>query len=305
MNNKRLSLIIPTYNKCHRLKYLVESLSIQKADFPFEIILVDDGSSDKTRELIESYLHRVDIQYIYQSNGGRSHARNRGLAEATGEYVVFIDDDMILPEYFLQSHYNALLENPGSLIHGRIWNLPFLSFFKDPATGVLFEHIPKTNSNLDNIRKYLIDLDVVHHQGDLEKQRRTYPFEKYLKEIYDRKISQLEFLMCTGGNFSCPREALLDVKGFSEDLDFEWGAEDLELGYKLKQNHIGFVFAELAFNYHISHYRMTYEKELRNSISLFYSKYRDPVIQALPELLLRKYANLDEFISANMSWVKS
>lgn len=91
-----VSVIIPIYNA---QKYIVECVkSVLEQDYKdFEIILVDDGSNDHTKELIGRFIGNYhNIHYFYQENSGVSVARNLGLEHATGEYITFVDaDDLV------------------------------------------------------------------------------------------------------------------------------------------------------------------------------------------------------------------
>ena len=91
-----VSIIIPTYNRARIVVNAVESALAQS--YPrCEVIVVDDGSTDGTREALARYAGR--ITYLYQKNKERSAARNNGLRHASGQYVVFLDaDDVLLPE---------------------------------------------------------------------------------------------------------------------------------------------------------------------------------------------------------------
>ena len=88
-----VSIITPTYN---RASYIAEAVeSVLKQTFPdWELIVVDDGSIDNTKQVIELYT-KTDkrILYIWQKNGGTVNARNTGLAQVQGKYVAFLDDD--------------------------------------------------------------------------------------------------------------------------------------------------------------------------------------------------------------------
>jgi glycosyltransferase involved in cell wall biosynthesis len=86
----RLSVIIPVYNCDHYIQEAVESV-LNQTYGDYEIIVVDDGSIDNTCRMLEPYLDR--IRYIYQENQGVSVARNRGIEEARGEFVAFLDAD--------------------------------------------------------------------------------------------------------------------------------------------------------------------------------------------------------------------
>lgn len=104
--NKTLSVIIPAYNYAHYLGDCIESVLNQsiKAD---EIIIVDDESTDNTKEVASKY----PVKYIWQKNKGLSGARNTGIREATSEYIMCLDsDDMLRPDA-IQEHLKIAGEN--------------------------------------------------------------------------------------------------------------------------------------------------------------------------------------------------
>ncbi|MCF6250977.1 MAG: glycosyltransferase family 2 protein [Methylococcaceae bacterium] len=91
-----VSIIIPTFNRSKLLKRALESIYKQSYS-EYEIIVIDDGSTDKTAEMISALF--ADVNYIYQSNSGVSAARNKGLEQAKGEWLAFLDsDDEWLPQ---------------------------------------------------------------------------------------------------------------------------------------------------------------------------------------------------------------
>ncbi|MGD1705023.1 glycosyltransferase family 2 protein, partial [Dapis sp. BLCC M229] len=92
----RVSVIIATYNNGH---YILEAISsiFNQTYTSYEIIVIDDGSTDNTRQVLEPYLDK--LRYVYQENKGVSHARNLGLEMARGEFISFLDaDDFFLPD---------------------------------------------------------------------------------------------------------------------------------------------------------------------------------------------------------------
>ncbi len=109
----KVSVIIPTYNRRERLEKAVESVLAQTYG-DFELIVVDDGSEDTTRDLISRYGSR--IIYLAQKNRGVSAARNRGLAAACGELIAFLDSDDWWDKDKLQLQLQAMEENPSYLI---------------------------------------------------------------------------------------------------------------------------------------------------------------------------------------------
>lgn len=87
-----VSVITPTFNRAAFLPQAIESVLGQTfADL--ELLIIDDGSTDNTRQLVEGYAQDKRIRYFYQENQGQSIARNRGLQEARGEFVCFLDSD--------------------------------------------------------------------------------------------------------------------------------------------------------------------------------------------------------------------
>jgi glycosyltransferase involved in cell wall biosynthesis len=90
-----VSVIIPTYNRAEYLRDAVES-ALHQTQVPHEILVIDDGSTDNTPEILARY--PAPVRVIRQQNRGRSVARNVGLDQATGDAVMFLDsDDMLLP----------------------------------------------------------------------------------------------------------------------------------------------------------------------------------------------------------------
>jgi len=86
-----ISVIIPTYNRSSLAREAVESVLAQTfADF--EVLVIDDGSTDNTKQVIES-IQDNRIKYSYKDNGGVSSARNMGIGNASGAFIAFLDSD--------------------------------------------------------------------------------------------------------------------------------------------------------------------------------------------------------------------
>lgn len=94
-----VSVIIPTYNNEAYLRACVDSVLSQKTSFPFEVIVVNDGSTDGSQALLEAkYDDNPKVRLVHQQNKGLSGARNTGIDLAKGEYFLFVDsDDRLLP----------------------------------------------------------------------------------------------------------------------------------------------------------------------------------------------------------------
>ncbi len=84
-----ISVVLPTYNRAHVLSRALDS-ALAQTRAPLEVIVVDDGSTDNTKELLQAY---PDIRVLHQENRGVSAARNYGIKEAKGEWIALIDSD--------------------------------------------------------------------------------------------------------------------------------------------------------------------------------------------------------------------
>lgn len=97
-----ISVIVPVYNVEPYLETCVDSLLQQKIDEPYEIVLVDDGSTDKSGELCDALAEKYDIvRAFHKENGGLSSARNYGITHTTGDKVTFVDSDDYVSEEYL------------------------------------------------------------------------------------------------------------------------------------------------------------------------------------------------------------
>ena len=110
MNNPFFTVVIPLYNKEKYIKRTLDSI-LNQTFTDYEIIIVDDGSKDQSCKIVESIID-PRIRLIRQDNGGPSKARNRGIKEAKGQFIAFLDaDDEWLPEK-LEKQYKLHSKNP-------------------------------------------------------------------------------------------------------------------------------------------------------------------------------------------------
>ena len=96
------SAIIPLYNRPDEIKELLESLTLQTYT-SFEVVIIEDGSTNDAREIAESFSDKLKIQYHFIENGGQGFARNVGFEKAKGEFFVIFDSDAIIPNHYFKS----------------------------------------------------------------------------------------------------------------------------------------------------------------------------------------------------------
>lgn len=102
------SVIVPVYNRRGEVRDLLESLSRQTARELFEVLIVEDGSSEPCRDIVQEYNDKLRVKYFFKANEGRSIARNFGIERAGGEYFVFFDSDCVIPPRYFETLHKAL-----------------------------------------------------------------------------------------------------------------------------------------------------------------------------------------------------
>lgn len=110
-NEMKYSIIIPVYNRPDEADELLESLTRQTVK-GFEVIVVEDGSAEPCKEVVEKYTNVLDVKYFVKQNGGPGPARNYGVEKAQGDYVLILDSDCVIPEGYLAAIEAELTENP-------------------------------------------------------------------------------------------------------------------------------------------------------------------------------------------------
>ena len=206
-----LSVVIATYNRQDLLRRLLEQLDAQTlAPDAFEVIAVDDGSTDDTRAKLAGLETRMSVTIERQDNAGPAVARQRGVERAKGRVIVFLDDDMQVKPTFLEAHLAHHRAESETVVLGRL--RPDAKLKEMP----LFERFYAR---------------VLAKQGD--------DFASGKERVRGHNIYT--------GNVSMPRELFLRAGGF--DPSFR-ALEDEELGIRLEKAGARFVFADDAESVH-------------------------------------------------------
>ncbi|MNU54900.1 Chondroitin synthase [compost metagenome] len=105
------SLIVPVYNRPDEVEELLASLAVQSYTDPYEIVIIEDGSSVTCQNIVEKYADKLAISYYFKPNSGPGDSRNFGMRNAKGDYFIILDSDCIIPPGYLQSVDENLRKN--------------------------------------------------------------------------------------------------------------------------------------------------------------------------------------------------
>ena len=95
------SFIIPVYNRPNEIQELLESFEALQGDISYEIVIVEDGSSETSKQVVDAFSKRLNISYYFKENSGPGDSRNYGMQKAKGNYFIILDSDCILPKTYL------------------------------------------------------------------------------------------------------------------------------------------------------------------------------------------------------------
>ena len=105
------SFIIPVYNRPQEIKELLESFTQLEYDKNFEIIIIEDGSTQTSEDVISAFTSQLNISYYFKENSGPGDSRNYGMSKAKGNYFIILDSDCILPSHYLTTVIGFLNSN--------------------------------------------------------------------------------------------------------------------------------------------------------------------------------------------------
>ena len=105
------SIIIPVYNRSQEIDELLESLTKQDFTEGFEVLVIEDGSTEKSDRVVEKYKPKLNLKYFFKENSGAGASRNFGMKKANGNYFIILDSDVIVPSQYVSEVKKALETN--------------------------------------------------------------------------------------------------------------------------------------------------------------------------------------------------
>lgn len=242
----------------------------------YEVIVIDDGSTDETRSLRDDEFKSVygspfSVVHLLE-NSGRSEARNRGIALADNEILIFCDSDRFPASSFIQQH--IAFHQAGSSI----------------VVGASYDFFGKRES----LNRSPFDWDAIH------KFSRLPNYYRRITKLFEngRTESPAAWLSLLIGNASIRKELVTKVGGFNPVFR-HWGFEHFELGLRLADIEPVFYHNPNAKNYHIPHARSNnfYQESIQKNIEILSGLYPDINYQLLKDILT---TNLDVTSCADM-----
>lgn len=285
------SIIIATYNRCDLLELSLYSFNFQdyKKD-KFEVIVIDDGSTDGTSDMLKSLDINYNLVFLRnEKNHGAAFARNMGLKNATGDIIIFSDSDCIVPSNFISDHLKYHKANNKLCVSGTIsWKKVFSNYYKNFSTFQK-EEFKETTANIPALKdklkyinfNYNDNFKILSKNDVMEIDKYSYIpswSNSFLGNIIkffgkDLKDFQYPWILFGTCNVSIAKKYIINVGGFDERLKRE---EDWDLGYRLYKKGIKFVCAPELESCHQEHVLINNrEQKISDANKIIFNKYTD------------------------------
>ena len=210
MKQKKISALFSTFNRAVLLDKALASLLDQTlSKDEFEVVVIDDGSTDNTYEVCSRYASLLDLRYSFQENSGLAEGKNHALKLAQSPIVVFMDDDDITDRRLLEQHMSTHVMYPD-------WNIAVLGF--------------------TDLHPDIATLPIMHFVTQVGCYLFNYP------RLTDGQT--LDYSYFWGGRSSCKRDFLQEYGIFNPI--FRFGCEDIELGYRLSKHGLKVIYNQQA-----------------------------------------------------------
>lgn len=292
----KVSVIIPSFNRAHLIDNAIQSV-LNQTFVDFEVIVVDDGSTDNTKEVVTKYKDRVI--YIYQDNNERSSARNNGIKHSSGQFITFLDsDDLYLPDK-LMVQVGAMVRNPdcGMSYSYSIWideEGRYLHTWRDNLNGWIYPEMMLAKHNKIAVPSVMIRKSIIDSVGYFNELIST--CEDY--EYWCRIAQKFPVLLVKKGlvviNAKSQPSKDIFYSYFSSTLSYYQNifAVDPSINEQIKRD----IFTDLAVKYYLNAISREDKKYIITEIKKINPSYRlltrVKAFRLLSYNLIRKYNGL-------------
>jgi glycosyltransferase involved in cell wall biosynthesis len=258
---KRVSVVVRSKDEADRLRLTLTSLACQSQ--PAEIVVVNDGSSDHTKDVIaKAQSGDMDIIALHNATpSGRSASSNAGAAAASGDIVLFLDGDTLAAPDLISEHINKHRERANVIVRGATHNLRCTRPFLDPELGTpqrgQEERVERmSTSERDRAIVTREQIRNRFHEIDLRSQPGVYPgfgprklFELEMETLTAATYCPVSWAASSGSNMSIDRRAFLEAGGFNSEID---NNEHRELALRLCNRGLSMA-GSTGRTYHLTH----------------------------------------------------
>ncbi|MDQ7810298.1 glycosyltransferase [Amycolatopsis sp. A133] len=264
----QVSVVMPTYNRCELLRSQLAQLTRQTLPATeFEVVVADDGSSDGTRAVVASFEDELRLKYCFQEDLGNrvGTARNAGAAAAAAPVLVFLDTGPLFGTDFVAQH---------------------LALHRDPAhrraiVGYAHGYNPEKTMTWvnDEVARLGPEGTVARYADDPEFRDVRYGLFEEIGFDLSRRLAPWQLFFSL--NISMRAEDFHAVGGFDEAFNGAWGAEDLELGFKLFRSGVEFRLSFDAWVIDVPHERDLFDlrEQLYRQFLVLLDLHREPLFE--------------------------
>jgi glycosyltransferase involved in cell wall biosynthesis len=260
---KNVDIIIPTFNRGSFLHKTLSSILQQTIDFKsINVIVVDDGSTDDTFEIVKDFEKKLNLKYIYQEDNGYRvvSARNIGINIGNSEICLFIDSGVLLESTCIEKHFK---------FHKR---------YKDPIALIGYCHgYVQKETDLKQLEDIIIEIE------DIDKIIYYIENNKIFLDVREKEFIRFNYAIDQlpapwayfwGGHLSINRNCFIKGEYFDTIFEPRYGYEDIDLGYRLHHEGIKIFLNYEAKALHFPHPKIiNCSNDLKKNSELFYQKH--------------------------------
>lgn len=286
----RASIIIPTHDKPERLVLALHSLVRQRTDAPrsFEVVLVADGCSCDPHACVQPLQHLgLTIIVIETPRIGQAAARNVGAGRSRGDVLLFMDDDVLLSPNYLETVLALGVGQPKAVVRAPVYLLRYVAAFRDPERGLPYDEAPACGPGNALLAERISRTMIVDDWPSIAaKCRHQNRFERLVSTTLKSPAPQYPWLGYSGSGVAIARDYFAESGGYDEAFGLRWGAEAIELGYRLWRLGARFIEAAGIYSAHLDHPRGASLGTFDESFDLFFAKHGDAAIRDVQRLIL-------------------
>ncbi|MEC5291696.1 glycosyltransferase [Aurantimonas sp. C2-5-R2] len=281
-----LAMIVPTSGKPERLVLALHSLIPQTlCRGRFETIVVADGPAPSTEAAVAvARTAGLPVRLVRTPALGQAAARNHGAALACAPVLLFMDDDVLLSPDYLATALAHLADEPNRVVRAPVYLLRYLAPFRDPERGIRYDgRVLAPGAAMT--RRLVSRRTIVEDWPSIARQCvHRNRFERLVSDTLANGPAAHRWLGYSGSGVALTKRLFEASGGYDEGFGFRWGAEAIELGYRLMR--LGTEFRDLPciVSAHMDHPRSASLGSFAASFDHFFDKHRAPAIRAVERL---------------------